>query len=221
MSPRRVRVGIVDSGINARDPQVVSVSGGVGIRFRAGRVERDSDWEDRLGHGTAVAATVRGHAPDAELYSIRVFHRALEAHFEAILDAIEWAMDERLDLLNLSLGCPDRPDRPDRPNRDDAFDAACARAGERGLAIVGAAGTGSACLAVAADYALENESLRFDGRIFHASPWARQRGPLPRERNFHGTSFAVAHVSGIAARILSEGERSLGEALARIASGRS
>jgi subtilisin family serine protease len=205
-------VGIVDSGINARDPQVVSVAGGVGIRFRDGQVDRDSAWDDRLGHGTAVAATLRGHAPEAELYSIRVFHRALEAHFEAILDAIEWAMDERLDLLNLSLGCP---------NHDEAFDAACARAGEQGLAIVCAAGTGSACLAVAADYALEDENLRFDGRVFHASPWARQRGSLPRERNFHGTSFAVAHVSGIAARILSEGERSLGEALARIASGRS
>ncbi|HJS74214.1 MAG TPA: S8 family serine peptidase [Vicinamibacteria bacterium] len=212
MSPRRVRVGIVDSGINARDPQVVSVEGGVGIRFRGGRVERDAAWEDRLGHGTAVAATIRGHAPEASLYSIRVFHRALEAHFEAILDAIEWAAEERLDLLNLSLGCP---------NREEEFDAACARAGERGLAIVCAGGAGGARLAVAADYALEDETIRFDGRVFHASPWARPRGALPRERNFHGTSFAVAHVSGIAARILSEGEGSLGEALARIASGRS
>ncbi len=211
MSPRLVRVGIVDSGVNARDPQVVAVDGGVGIRFRDGRIERDSSWEDRLGHGTAVAATIRGHAPEAALYSIRVFHRTLEAHVEAILDAIDWGVEERLDLLNLSLGCT---------NRESEFDTACAHAATRGVAMVSPARNGGAYLGVAADYALEGETIRFDGRVFYASPWARERGVLPREKNFHGTSFAVAHVTGIAARILSEGQRELGEALARLASGR-
>jgi subtilisin family serine protease len=207
-------VGIVDSGINARDPQVVAVEGGVGIRVRDGRVERDSSWEDLLGHGTAVAATIRGHAPFAALFSIRVFHRKLEAHFEAILDAIDWGVEEGLELLNLSLGCGNR-------ERDVAFISACARAMDRGVAIVSAAGapSGSAVLAVAADYALEGEAIRFEQGLFHASPWARKRGVLPREKNFHGTSFAVAHVTGIAARLLSEGEHSLREALSRVASG--
>jgi hypothetical protein len=214
VSPRPVRVGIVDSGINPRDPQVVAVEGGVGIRVRDGRVERDSSWEDLLGHGTAVAATIREHAPSASLVSIRVFHRRLEAHFEAVLDAIEWGVEERLDLLNLSLGCANR-------EREASFDAACARAMERGVAVVSAAGECEerAFLAVAADYALNGEEIRFEGGRFHASPWARQRGILPRERNFQGTSFAVAHVTGIAARILAEGERSLREALSRMASG--
>jgi hypothetical protein len=69
---------------------------------------------------------------------------------------------------------------------------------------------------VAADYSLEGEVIRLR-RSFHASPWARQRGVLPREKNFHGTSFAVAHVTGIAARLLTEGERSIHEALFRVA----
>lgn len=210
MSQRPVRVGIVDSGVNARDAQVVAVEGGVGIRFRDGRIERESTWEDRLGHGTAVAATIRGHAPEAALYSIRVFHRTLEAQFEAIVDAIDWGVEERLDLLNLSLGCR---------NREKEFEAACAHAASRGVAMVCAAGNGGAYLAVAADYALEGEMIRFERGVFYASPWARERGVLPREKNFHGTSFAVAHVTGIAARILSEGESALGEALARLACG--
>ncbi len=215
MSPRLVRVGVVDSGINAGDPQVLAVEGGVGIRFKDGRIERDSSWEDRLGHGTAVAATLREHAPRAVLYAIRVFHRTLEAHFEAILDAIDWGADERLDLLNLSLGCTN-------PERSAAFDSACARAAERGVTIVSAAGTGggTAFVPVAADYTLEGEAIRFERGLFHGSPWARQRGVLPRERNFHGTSFAVAHVTGIAARLLSEGESALHEALTRMGSGR-
>jgi len=215
VSARLVRVGIVDSGINARDPQVEAVAGGIGIRFREGRIERDSSWEDRLGHGTAVAATIRGHAPSAALYSLRVFHRTLEAHFEAILHAIEWGVEERLDLLNLSLGCANR-------ERDEAFENACARAAERGVAVVSAAlpTGGSSFIAVAADYTLEGEEVRYEDSLFHASPWARERGVLPREKNFHGTSFAVAHVTGIAARLLSEGERSLEEALSRVASNR-
>lgn len=218
MSPRAVRVGIVDSGVNPRDPQVAAVESGVGIRVRDGRVERDfasGAWEDRLGHGTAVAATIRGHAPQASLYSIRVFHRTLEAHFEAILGAIEWGVEEGLDLLNLSLGCTNQ-------ERDAAFEAGCARAAETGVTVVSAVGTGegNAYLAVAADYALEDEKVRYERGIFHASPWARPRGALPREKNFHGTSFAVAHVTGIAARLLSEGERSLRDALCRVASGR-
>jgi subtilisin family serine protease len=208
-----VRVGIVDSGINPRDPQVAGVEGGVGIRFRDGRVERDSSWEDRLGHGTAVAATIRGHAPDAAIYSIRVFHRTLEAHFEAILHAIDWSVEARLDLLNLSLGRTN-------PEREPAFQDACARAADGGVQVVSAAraGGGSGFIAVAADYSLEAGEIRFEGGLFHAPPWARERGALPREKNFHGTSFAVAHVTGIAARLLSEGRSSLREGLVRMAS---
>ena len=215
MSSRPVRVGIVDSGINPRDRQVVAVEGGVGIRFRDGRVERDSSWEDLLGHGTAVAATIRGHAPAASLFSIRVFHRRLEAHMEAVLDAIDWGVEQRLDLLNLSLGCTNR-------EKEAAFVSACARAMDLGVTVVSAAGTSveSSFIAVAADSELEGEEIRFEPGLLRASPWARPRGVLPREKNFHGTSLAVAHVTGIAARLLSRGERSLREALSRMSSGR-
>jgi subtilisin family serine protease len=204
---------VVDSGIHPRDFQVGDVEGGVGIRFRDGAIVRDSDWEDRLGHGTAVAATIRGHAPAARLYAIRVFHRVLEARFESILDAIEWGIEAHCDLLNLSLGS--------HADREDAFAAACARAAEKGVTVVSASsasGRGASFLAVAGDYVLEGEALRIQNGVVHASPWARERGSLPREKNFHGTSFAVARVTGIAARLLSEGERgSLPDALERVA----
>jgi subtilisin family serine protease len=209
---RPVRVGVVDSGIHSRDFQVGDIDGGVSIRFRDGAIVRDADWEDRLGHGTAVAATIRGHAPTARLYAIRVFHRVLEARFEALLDAIDWGVEAQCDLLNLSLGSS--------PEREDAFAVACARAARKGVTVVsasGPAGCGGSFLAVATDYALEGDDLRIENGVVHASPWARERGALPREKNFHGTSFAVARVTGIAARLLSEGERgSLPDALARV-----
>jgi hypothetical protein len=203
---RIVRVGVADSGVNARDVQVGGVEGGIGIRFRDGRVETYASWEDLLGHGTAVAATIRGHAPEVRLHPIRIFHRRLEAHVETLLRAIDWAAEEKLDLLNLSLGCTS-------PERERDFAEACDRAARAGVVIVSAAesdgrsslpGALASVIAVVADASLEESEIRYDGTRFHASPWARKRGELPRERNFHGTSFAVANVTGLAARLLAE-----------------
>ncbi len=213
---RPVRIGVADSGINPRDPQVGGVEGGIGLRFRDGRIEHDESWEDLLGHGTAVAATIKGHAPEAALYSIRIFRRRLEAPVESLLHAIDWAASQNLDLLNLSLGCTSEERRAD-------FLAACAAAVATGLSIVAPAETGEipGVVSVVADRALENGQIRAEGGRFHASPWARRRGELPRERNFHGTSFAVANLTGISARLMAEDEgidgKELPRALLRVA----
>ena len=125
MSP--VRVGVADSGINPRHRQVGTVADGIGVRVRDGAIETDDDWVDQLGHGTAVAATIRGHAADAALYSIRIFRRRLEAHLEALLYAIDWARSHGLDVLNLSLGC-----------EEQALSDACRSATGAGLIVVAA-----------------------------------------------------------------------------------
>ena len=203
-----VRVGVADNGINPKDPQVGTVEGGVGIRLLEDRLECDDSWQDLLGHGTAVAATIRGHAPSAALYSIRVFRRRLEAPVEALLHAIEWAAKERLELLNLSLGCTSLERKHD-------FIEACARAADAGVVIVSAAeawGTPSlpgaleGVVPVRADYDLDGDEIREVGGVFEAAPWARKRGVLPREKNFHGTSFAVANVTGVVARLLADND---------------
>lgn len=206
---KTVSVGVADSGINPVHRQVGSVAGGVGIRYRDGQVELDTEWKDMLGHGTSAAATVRGHAPDAELYSIRIFRRRLEAHVEALLGAMDWACSNGLDLLNLSLGCTERA-------READFAEACTRASRAGLLIVAAAEvSGEASLpgllddviAVRADRGLETDELRFENGVFVASTWARPLGELPKERNFYGVSLAIAHVTGMAAALLASGVR--------------
>ena len=202
----KVRVGVADSGINPRHRHVGSVAGGVGLRFSDGIVEADDDWEDVLGHGTAAAATIRAHAPSAELYSIRIFRRRLETHVDTLLAAIEWASSETLDLLNLSLGCTEEGRAPE-------FAAACARAHEVGLVIVAAQqasgkpslpGRLDGVIAVDEDHELEADAIRYENGVFVASSWAREIPGLPKERNVHGVSLAVAHVTGMAAALLAE-----------------
>jgi len=204
-----IRVGVADSGINPHHSHVGPVAGGVGLRFADGRLALDDAWQDLLGHGTAAAATIRGHAPSAELYSIRIFRRRLEAHVEALVGAIDWAASERLDLLNLSLGCGD-------PEREAELIQVCDRAAEAGLIIVAASelagrpswpGALTGVIAVRSDEDLDAEEIRYEDGVFVASPWARPLGELPRERNFKGVSLAVAHVTGIAASRLGGGVR--------------
>lgn len=201
---RLVTVGVVDSGIHPGHRHVGAVAGGVGIRTVDGEVVTDDQWDDLLGHGTAVAATIRRHAPEAALYAIRIFRRRLVARAEALLRAIDWASERHLAVLNLSLGTPEERFRP-------AFTEACARAREAGTIVVAAAEAGDGpalpggldgVVAVRPDEALDEDELRWHEGVFRACAWARRLEPLARERNVHGASLAVAHVTGMAASLL-------------------
>ena len=85
---RGVRIAVIDSGIHGRHPHVGSVAAGVSIDD-AGGIHDGTD--DRLGHGTAVAAAIREKAPDASLIPIRVFDRTLSTTAVALAAAIRWA----------------------------------------------------------------------------------------------------------------------------------
>lgn len=91
-----VRIAIIDSGINARHPRVGPLAGGIAI---AGQ-----DLEDRLGHGTAVAARIREFAPDAGIYAVKVFDRSLACPIETLVRGLEWCIEQRMDFVNVSLG---------------------------------------------------------------------------------------------------------------------
>lgn len=99
-----VKVGVVDSGIAGHlDLQVQG-----GWCALDGRAE--AFLEDESGHGTHCAGIIAGKgleggvagiAPEAELYSLRVHPGG---KLSDLLAALQWAIDNQLDVLNLSLG---------------------------------------------------------------------------------------------------------------------
>jgi subtilisin family serine protease len=200
---RGVRVAIIDSGVYAAHPHVGSVAGGVAID--ADGVEGD-DYVDRLGHGTAVTAAIREKAPDAELYAVKVFHGSLSTSIATLVHAIDWAARSGMHIANLSLGTA-------RVEHEGVLRDAVARASARGMAIVAAyedegvrwlPGSLAGVVPVRLDWTCPRETYRVTAAngatVFAASGFPREIPGVPPERNLSGISFAVANMTGFAAR---------------------
>ena len=61
------------------------------------------DQGDAYGHGTACAAIIRKLAPDCEIHSIRVLGGELTGSGPVLLRGLRWAIEQRFDVINLSL----------------------------------------------------------------------------------------------------------------------
>ena len=188
---RGVRVAIIDSGIHAAHPHVGGLAGGD---------------VDRLGHGTAVAGAIREKAADAELYAIRVFDRSLSTSVARLAAAIVRAADAGADLVNLSLGTQ-------RQEHRTMLVEAVAYAAQRGAVVIAAEesdgvrwlpGSLPGVLPVRLDWECPRDGFRTvdssDGPKFLASGYPRPIPGVPREANLKGISFAVANMTGFAAR---------------------
>jgi subtilisin family serine protease len=64
---------------------------------------RDDDAGDLSGHGTACAGIIRSLAPACSLTSVRVLGPDLGGTAADLLTGLEWAIEQRFDVVNLSL----------------------------------------------------------------------------------------------------------------------
>lgn len=199
-------MAVIDSGVHASHPHVGGVAGGVAFDPR-GRAH--DDFVDRLGHGTAVTAAIREKAPLAEIHVVKVFDRELRTEIEALLAALDWAVEQGMALVNLSLGTPER--RHEGPLR-----TRIERAVGEGVLVVTAGrssegdpllpGCLPGVLPVELDWSCPRDEIRAvtneDGSwLCRASGYPRPAPGVPPERNLKGVSFAVANVTGCLARI--------------------
>lgn len=211
---RGVRVVVVDSGVNPWHPHVRAVAGGVDV-CADGRL--GEDWIDRLGHGTAVCAAIKQHAPDAELWVARVFDDRLATRIDVLVRALEWALTREPHLVNLSLGTATAAHR-------SAFEPVLAQAAAQGTLVVSAdvndgqewlPGVLPHALGVRVATELPQGSVCFHARTdggvrAEAVGLPRPIPGVPTALNLHGISFAVATTTGALARVLEGAGRPAG-----------
>ncbi|MEO5953159.1 MAG: S8 family serine peptidase, partial [Chloroflexia bacterium] len=101
-----VKVGIIDSGVDANHPAVGGpIQGYVSIREVGGQlIYNDERHDDLYGHGTACAAIIRSLAPECEIYSVRVLGAGLIGRGAVFAAGVRWCMEHGMHLCNLSLG---------------------------------------------------------------------------------------------------------------------
>ncbi len=201
-SGKEVRVAIIDSGVHPAHPHVGNIAGGISLIEGAGGFS----YIDTIGHGTAVAGAIREKAPDAELYAVKVFDRGLRTTADVILRALDWSIENGMDIVNLSLGTVNHA-------HFDRFQSAVYRATASGMIIVASADIGGTdslpgclpdVLGVGLDWECPRDSLgsrEQAGRwILTASGYPRSIPGVPPEENLHGISFSVANTTGFVAR---------------------
>lgn len=101
-----VTVAVIDSGVDGEHP---ALAGRLRRRLRVDlegdepRVVEDPEAVDLVGHGTACAGIIAGIAPESDLVSIRVLGADNRGKGRALAAAIGWAVDEGIQVVNLSL----------------------------------------------------------------------------------------------------------------------
>jgi subtilisin family serine protease len=211
MTGRGVRVAIVDSGVFAAHPHVGGVAGGVAIEED---LREGDDYVDRLGHGTAVTAVIREKAPEAELYAVRVFDRALSTSLSRLVRAIDWAARAEMHIINLSLGTrriEHEPALVDAVKDAAAHDVVIvsAQEDEDGVRWLPGSLAMRGVIGVQVDWTCPRDEFRVatrvdDGVVFRASGYPRPIPGVPPARNLNGVSFAVANMTSFVARALGE-----------------
>jgi subtilisin family serine protease len=198
-----VRIAVIDSGVHAGHPHVKSIAGGIAI-MADGR--EDSEFIDRLGHGTAVTAVIREKAPEAAIFAVKIFHDSLATRIQPLVHAIEWSVDNDMHLINLSLGTSN-------PEHERVLLSTVERVQAKGILLVAAfedsgvrwlPGILPGAVPVVVDWECPREEYRTsslpDGRtLYHASGYPRPIPNVPPDRNLKGISFAVANVTGLLA----------------------
>lgn len=133
----RIKVGIADSGIVANHPDLAA-------NYKGGYdwVQNDDTPQDENGHGTHVAGTIAalnndigvvGVAPNADIYALRVLDASGNGRMSSIVKAIDWAIENKLQVLNFSLGADD-----ESPGLKEAFQ----KAADNNIVVVAASGNG-------------------------------------------------------------------------------
>jgi subtilisin len=209
----RIKIGIIDTGVDYSHPDLQrSVYGGINL------IQRHSLPMDDNGHGTHIAGTIAaasqrggiiGVAPHAAIHAVKAFDYIGSAFVSDIIQGIEWCIQYRMDIINMSFGMK---------NHSKALEAAVRNAVYSGKVVVASSGNNGKknqldyparfplTIAVGATNqnhkiaAFSNRGHRIDiyapgDKIY--STWLHGKYNI-----MSGTSMATSHVTGVVALML-------------------
>lgn len=210
----QIKVAIIDSGVNfSTDINVAERK-----NFIDDGDEEDGEisilYEDFSGHGTNIAGVIAaqqndlgitGGNPNVLLYSARVLDGANEAPISRVVEAIDWAIEKNVNIINLSfVTTTDSPE----------LKAAIKRAYNAGILIIAAAGNnGYVAYPAAYPEVMAISSVNSKGDLSSFSPLQGAVELLaPGElitstdvfdtvSTHSGTSYAAPHVTAIASKL--------------------
>lgn len=209
---RGVRVGILDSGIERDHPLMGHVAGEYAVTRAADgsfRVTETAEG-DSCGHGTACGGIVNALAPECELTSVRVLGQGYFGSGDALIAGLQWAIEQRFDVVNLSLSTTKKAHRLWlRKLTDEAyFGRSLIVASAPNVPVESFPWRFSAVLSV-------GSHAEKDPAVFYYNPappveffahGVDVRAPWPGggEMRCSGNSFAAPHIAGYCALILSK-----------------
>ena len=211
----RIRIGVIDTGIDHSHPDLKS-SIGRGINL----IDRTQLPHDDNGHGTHIAGTIAaanqpsgmiGVAPRSMVYPVKAFDHNGSAYVSDIILGIEWCVRNGMHIINMSFGMK---------TRSKSLLTACTNAVNAGVVIVASSGNDGKRRAI--DYPArypQTISVGATNRMRRIAPFSN-RGPYidiyaPGDRihsawlkgkynEMSGTSMATSHVSGAIALLLAQ-----------------
>lgn len=203
-----VKVAVIDTGMDYNHPDLKSVYAGGYNSIATANPPLDDQ-----GHGTHVSGTIAavrdakgvvGIAPKARLYAVKVLDASGSGTYSNIVDGIQWAVDNKMQVINMSLG---------GGSGTAALASVMAAADKAGVAIVCAAGNDSGPVNYPAKYPQAiaiSASDSSDKLAYFSSRGAEIAFIAPgvnvpstykdaAYRTLSGTSMASPHVAGLAA----------------------
>ncbi|MBE8222281.1 MAG: S8 family serine peptidase [Bdellovibrionales bacterium] len=164
------KVMIADTGVDASHPDLID-------SFEKGRNflpdSSDDLFTDKVGHGTHIAGTVLGSvygvAAKSKLFVAKVCVY-ISCYSSAILQSLDWAIEERVDVINLSLG---------GFKTSSAADKAYEIVAKNGILIVAASGNSGNIIKNTLSYPASNTntisvgSVKFENNNFKKSSFSQ------------------------------------------------
>ena len=216
-----VKVAIIDTGIDYSHPDLDDNFNSelLGYDF----ADNDNNPMDYDGHGTHCAGIVAaedneigviGVAPDADLYALKVFTDAGSGSYSDVVSALEWSIDNGMDVISMSIGSKGDPGI--EPWIDAAYGAGIILIGSagnegnpagRGDNVIYPAKYKNVTAVAATDISDERARWSSTGPDVELSaPGVSIYSTYPGGYKYmSGTSMACPHVAGTAALVIASG----------------